>query len=157
QKGVLELRKSKWHRREAYALSNGLIDLLMLTGGGHIVEMRFRTESKLPTMNPYWIPHWKTMDPSQYRPSLHARHYGPPAVGRTVAALAGHNICLDYFGAPSDEEAKAGLCIHGEAPNLRWRKSGSHLRRQELSLTLATRLPIAQLGFQRQITMRAGE
>ena len=26
----------------------------------------------------------------------------------------GHNLCLDIFGGPSDEEAAAGMTAHGE-------------------------------------------
>ena len=33
---------------------------------------------------------------------------------RLLAGIMGHNLCLDIFGPPSDEEALAGLTAHGE-------------------------------------------
>src|SRR5262249_12911653 len=32
-----------------------------------------------------------------------------------LAGIMGHNLCLDIFGGPSDEEAAAGIPAHGEA------------------------------------------
>jgi len=33
----------------------------------------------------------------------------------------GHNLCLDLFGAPTPEEAAAGVVVHGEASILPWK------------------------------------
>jgi hypothetical protein len=74
-----------------------------------------------------------------------------------LSGISGHNICLDYFGPPSEEEAAQGLSTHGEAPSLKWRKSGGRLRAGQISLTLSVRLPEAGLHFIREIGMRAGE
>jgi hypothetical protein len=143
--------KTKWQGREAYRLCNDLVELITLTGGGHIAEFRFARQSGLPTLNPLWIPNWKTIEPYRYRPKLHAARYGPPTTGKLISGIVGHNPCLDYFGPPSDEEAAQGLSIHGEAPSAQWRKAQAHVTSRRMALTLAVRLPVAGLQFSRAI------
>jgi len=149
--------KTRWQGREAYTLSNGLLQMVNLTGGGHIAELRFAHGSGFPTLNPLWIPNWKGMEPFQYRAKAHAKRYGPILEAKLLSGIAGHNICLDYFGPPSEEEAAQGLSTHGEAPSLKWRKSSARLTARQLSLTLSVHLPEAGLQFSREIEMRAGE
>jgi hypothetical protein len=153
----LKCSKTKWQGREAYTLSNGLIQMVNLTGGGHIAELRFAEGSGLPTVNPLWAPPWKSMEPFHYNARSHARRYGPLTEGKLLSGIAGHNICLDYFGPPSEAESAQGLSTHGEAPSLKWRKSAERLRGGQLSATLSVRLPEAGLEFNREIGMRAGE
>jgi hypothetical protein len=43
------------------------------------------------------------------------RDTAPDRRPQLLAGLMGHNLCLDIFGGPSDEEAAAGLSVHGEA------------------------------------------
>jgi hypothetical protein len=149
--------KTQWQGREAYTLSNGLLQMVNLTGGGHIAELRFTDGSGLPTLNPLWIPNWKGIEPFQYRAKAHAKRYGPTKEGKLLSGIAGHNICLDYFGPPSEEEAAQGLSTHGEALSLRWRRTSARLRAGQLSLTFSVHLPEAGLQFSREIGMRAGE
>jgi hypothetical protein len=154
---ALVCRPSSWRGRQAFVLENDLIRLITLTGGGHIAEFRFRDASGLSTMNPLWIAPWKTIEPYRYREKAHAAGYGTPVVGRMISGIVGHNVCLDYFGGPSEEEARQGLSIHGEAPSLRWRKVGARVSRHEVELELAVRLPAARLRFRRRIKIRRGE
>ena len=149
--------KTRWQGREAYTLSNGLIQMVNLTGGGHIAEIRFADGVGLPTLNPLWTPPWKSIEPFQYSARSHAKRYGPLTEGKLLSGIAGHNICLDYFGPPSEEETAQGLSTHGEAPSLKWRKTSERLRAGQLSLTLSVRLPEAGLEFSREIGMRASE
>ena len=149
--------KTQWQGREAYTLSNGLLQMVNLTGGGHIAELRFADGSGFPTLNPLWIPNWKGIEPFQYRAKAHAKRYGPMLEGKLLSGIAGHNLCLDYFGPPSEAEAAQGLSTHGEAPSLRWRKTSGRLTARQSSLTLSVRLPEAGLEFSREIEMRAGE
>ena len=37
-----------------------------------------------------------------------AATYGGGSDARLLAGIMGHNLCLDIFGPPSDEEAQAG-------------------------------------------------
>jgi hypothetical protein len=149
--------RTLWQGREAYELGNGLIRLLTLTGGGHVAAFRFEPSSGLPALSPLWVPPWRTIDPDRYREAVHAVKYGPPLEGKLLSGLAGHNICLDYFGSPSSEEVKHGLSQHGEAPNSRWRKTNSHAGSRRAELTLDVNLPIAGLAFTRTISLRAKE
>ncbi|HLY62270.1 MAG TPA: hypothetical protein VKV95_16130 [Terriglobia bacterium] len=153
----LDCRRAIWRNREAFYLNNDLIQLVSLTGGGHIAELRFTDASGLPSVNPLWIPPWKTIDPFQYRPSIHARLYGSLEAGRLLSGIVGHNICLDHFGPPSEEEAANGLSAHGEAPNLKWRRSNSHLTSRRVRLKFSVRLPEAGLAFTRELELCKGE
>lgn len=149
--------KGKWQGREAYTMSNGLVELVSLTGGGHIAEFRFTRASGSPTLNPLWVPPWKTMEPFKYRPEVHSSRYGPPITGRMISGIVGHNICLDFFGVPSEEEAAHGLSIHGEAPSAKWKKTQLRVGGGLVGLTLSVRLPVAGLRFERRISLRRGE
>src|SRR6266404_4385106 len=132
----LSCKLSSWQGRQAFVLENDLIRLITLTGGGHIAEFQFQGSSGFSTLNPLWIPPWKTIEPYQYRENAHTALYGPPVTGKLISGIAGHSLCLDYFGAPSEGEAKLGLSIHGEAPNLQWRKVRARVSRQEVALDL---------------------
>ena len=149
--------KTRWQGREAYTLSNGLLQMVNLTGGGHIAELRFADGSGFPTLNPLWIPNWKGMEPFRYRSKAHAKRYGPILEAKLLSGIAGHNICLDFFGPPSEEEAAQGLSTHGEAPCVKWRKSNERRTARKLSLTLSVHLPEAGLQFSRAIEMQVGE
>jgi hypothetical protein len=149
--------KTKWQGREAYTITNGLIQMVNLTGGGHIAQLCFSEGNGFPTLNPLWAAPWKSIEPFQYSARSHAKRYGPLTEGKLLSGIAGHNICLDYFGPPSEAEAAQGLSTHGEAPSLKWRKSAERLRGGQLSIALSVRLPEAGLELNREIAMRAGE
>src|SRR5262249_36900253 len=149
--------KTKWNGREAFVLRNDLAQLVTLPGGGHIAEFQFTPASGLPAVNPLWVPKWKSIEPRQYRAKKHTAAYGTLNEGKLLSGIAGHNICLDYFGPPSAAEAAQGLSTHGEAPSETWRKSRVRVTSQEVSLTLSVRLPVADLKFSREIRMRRGE
>lgn len=149
--------KTSWQGRQAYTLGNDLVRLVSLTGGGHVAEFCFVESCGFPVLNPLWIPPWKTMEPYQYREKLHGRRYGPPITGKAICGLVGHNLCLDYFGPPSDEEVQQGLSIHGEAPSSKWQKSKARVAPEYAVLGLSVRLPVAGLHFSREIKIRRGE
>jgi len=79
---VVAALEEKWRGREALVLANDIVRLVTLTGGGHIAEFRFREQSGLPTLNPFWVPPWKTIEPYRYRSKRHLSRYGSPATGR---------------------------------------------------------------------------
>lgn len=156
-KKQLACSKTQWNGRAAYTLHNDQVQLVTLPGGGHIAEFQFLPGSGLPVMNPFWVPAWKSIEPYEYRAEKHSTIYGPSNEGKLLSGIAGHNICLDYFGPPSEEEAAQGLSTHGEAPSAKWQKTRLRATSQEVSLTLAVRLPVAGLRFSRQISLRRGE
>jgi hypothetical protein len=157
KKADLQVQKSKWRERESYVLSNDLIRLVTLTGGGHVAEFRFEKSSGNSILNPLWVPPWKTIDSHKYDPRKHASEYGSPMEGKLLSGITGHNICLDYFGSPSQEEAELGLTQHGEAASSKWKIVGRHTGAAAASVKLAVPLPAAGLQFTREITMRRGE
>jgi hypothetical protein len=112
-----------WQGRNAFQLGNDLVRLITLTGGGHIAEFRFAEDTGFPSLNPLWVPPWPTIEPYTYREKIHASQYGSITEGKLLSGIVGHNICLDYFGSPSPQEAKGGLSQHGEAPNVKWHKN----------------------------------
>src|SRR5579872_2438014 len=144
----------KWRGRNGYTLSNSVVRLTTLTGGGHIVEVHFEEQ---PLVSPLWIPPWKTIEPQSYREKVHKPKYGTVTEGKLLSGLVGHNICLDYFGSPSAEEAQHGLSQHGEAPWSKWRKSSMSLSQAKVALEMSVRLPVCGLRFSRKIELRKGE
>jgi hypothetical protein len=148
------ISKGKWRGRESFTLSNGSLRLVTLTGGGHIAELNYAEES---SVSPLWIPPWTTIEPHSYRERRHGADYGTITEGKLLSGLTGHNICLDYFGSPSAEESKQGLSQHGEAPSSLWIPARRRISDSEATLALRTRLPVARLDFEREITLRDGE
>jgi hypothetical protein len=143
-----------WNGRKGYVLGNSVVRMTTLTGGGHISD--FRLEQS-PVVNPLWTPPWKTIDPQSYREKIHASKYGTITEGKLLSGIVGHNICLDYFGSPSTEEAQFGLSQHGEAPSSRWRKAAGAVTQQRVALTLEVNLPVAGLKVSRIIELRKDE
>src|SRR5271156_198257 len=103
--------KTRWHGRSAVRLANGAIELTAVTGGGAIADLRMANGSAEHRQNVLWEAPWPSLDPDRYRPRVHNRTYGPEFVGKFLASFTGHALCLDYFGAPSEAEAKQGLCL----------------------------------------------
>ncbi len=150
-RNALSISKVTWHGRAAYALQNGAVRLVTLAGGGHIAE--FSLARGGPKISPLWVAPWETIEPYTYRSSRHASRYGSITEGKLLSGLAGHSICLDYFGSPSAEEAQQGLSQHGEAPTAQWIPRRPRVTESEAILTLFTRLPAARLQFEREITV----
>jgi hypothetical protein len=96
-------------------------------------------------------PTWRSLEPSAYDFRLYPE-YGSDPETKLVAGLLGHNICLDLFGAPSPEEAAAGMPVHGEAPVALY-----EIRGDDNSLTMHVVLEKAQLRFERCISLVSDE
>ena len=120
-----------------------MIRLVTLTGGAHIAEFRFREESGLSKINPLWNPLWKGIEPYHYREDVHAAQYSAPPTGQLLSGIAGHNLCLEYFGGPSKEEAEQGLPIHGEAGISLWQNVRAEAKGPEAILEMSVKLPAA--------------
>ena len=91
------------------------------------------------------------------RKRLTSETYGTLTEGKLLSGIVGHNICLDYFGSPSVEEAKLGLSQHGEAPWSKWTKIHLWQTQQKLLLEMSVQLPVAGLRFSREIELRRDE
>jgi hypothetical protein len=149
--------KTRWRGRSAVRLGNGAIELTALTGGGAIADLRVANGSAEQRQNVLWDAPWPSLDPDRYRPRVHNRTYGPEFVGKFLASFTGHALCLDYFGAPSEAEAKQGLCLHGEASVNRWKVVRQAQSKTAASILMEVKLPAAGLKFRRELRVRRDE
>jgi hypothetical protein len=134
--------------RRAATIENDNVRVTVLEEGGHIAEML----DKRSGINPLWTPPWKSIEPSTYSPSRHPE-YGTSSEAALLAGLMGHNLCVDIFGGPSDEEAAAGLTPHGEASIVRYELDVDATGR---SMAMRALLPLAQLRVDRRLDVRDG-
>jgi hypothetical protein len=150
-------KAATWNGRKAYTLGNNVVRLTTLTGGGHIAEFQLTNSDGSHSVSPLWVPPWKSIEPHEYNEKRHKREYGTITEGKLLSGIVGHNICLDYFGSPSVEEAKLGMSQHGEAPWSKWTRSRVTQTQQKLALEMSVRLPVAGLRFSREIELRKDE
>ena len=77
------------------------------------------------------------------------RSFGRGSDARLLAGIMGHNLCLDIFGGPSDEEEAAGLTAHGEGSVAPYDivESGS-------ALCMRAEFPLACIRFERRLELR---
>jgi hypothetical protein len=126
-------------------MENDFLRVTVLEEGGHIAEVF----DKRAGVSPLWIPHWRSVEPSNFGDAQHSQ-FGTGPDAKLLAGIMGHNLCLDLFGGPSQHEALAGLTVHGEASVDRYNITESQ---NELSLQLV--LPLAQLKFSRTLQLHA--
>ena len=140
----MDLQAHRYHGRRASSVENEHLRVTVLHEGGHIAEIF----DKAAAVNPLWTPPWPTIEPSTYGRS-HDATYGGGSDGPLLAGIMGHNLCLDIFGPPSDEEARAGLTAHGEGSIAPY-EVAVHAG----GLVARAHFPIAGLDFARHITLR---
>src|SRR5829696_5430341 len=134
---------ASYRGRRAVSIENGALRVTVLEEGGHIAEIT----DKATGVNPLWTPAWPSIEPSTYDAATHAV-YGGGVDAPLLAGLMGHNVCLDIFGGPSDEEARAGLPVHGGVSTARF-----EIDCRASSLTMRAALPQAHLTFERRIDL----
>ena len=134
---------SSYRGRRAVTIENETLRVTVLEEGGHVAEIA----DKATGVNPLWTPGWPSIEPSTYDSAAHAI-YGEGVDAPLLAGIMGHNLCLDIFGGPSEEEARAGLPVHGEVSTARF-----DLATTAASLTMRAQLPQAQLRFERRIDL----
>jgi hypothetical protein len=132
------------HGRRSAVLENSNLRITVLQEGGHIAEIFHKRAG----VNPLWSPPWPTIEPSTFDRE-HEATYGTGSEARLLAGIMGHNLCLDIFGPPSDDEAHAGLTVHGEGSIVPY-----ELTAAGETLVARARLPIAGLEFSRRIILR---
>jgi hypothetical protein len=137
----------RFRGRRAAAIENERLRVTVLEGGGHIAEIL----DKQTGVSPLWIPNWDTIEPDDYDATRHPQ-YGGGADASLLAGIMGHNLCLDIFGGPSDEEAAAGFPAHGETSIARFTIDARADR-----LRMDTVLTNAQLRVSREIALVADE
>ena len=130
--------------RRAATIENADLRVTVLQEGGHIAEIF----DKATGVNPLWTPAWPTIEPSTFH-LADTKTYGEGGDAPLLAGIMGHNLCLDIFGPPSEEEAKTGLTPHGEGSVAPYELSTSG----ETLVARAT-FPIAGLTLERSIALR---
>src|SRR5688500_1140648 len=135
--------KTSYRDRQAARLENDQLRVTVLEEGGHIAEIA----DKATGVNPLWTPAWPSIEPSAYDPARHPE-YGGGVDAPLLAGIMGHNVCLDIFGGPSADEARAGLPVHGEVSTAPF-----DVERKDDSLVMRALLPQAQLRFKRRIEL----
>jgi hypothetical protein len=133
-----------YRSRRAASIENDELRVTVLEEGGHIAEV----QDKRTGVNPLWTPPWPSVEPSTYRAASHPA-YGTNVDAKLLAGLMGHNVCLDIFGGPSDDEARAGLTPHGEASVAPY-----DLEATGDVLSMRAGLPLADLRFDRRVELR---
>lgn len=136
----------RWHGRDATRLTNGLIELTVLSTGGHFADLRFISEVGPRSQNVLWEAPWVV--------AATGSNYAHE-VSQT-AGFTGHALCLDYFGPPSANESAAGLPIHGEAGAQHW-EAHTVEGDENTSCLWRVKLPVAQLTFERTACIEEGE
>ncbi len=132
-----------YRNRRAVQIANDLIRVTATVEGGHVAEILHKSTG----VNPLWTPPWKSIEPSRYDRAKYPE-YGSDTEAQLLAGILGHNICLDTFGAPSPEEAAAGMPVHGEAPVAPYEILGG-----VDWINVGTTLSKAQLRFERRISL----
>jgi hypothetical protein len=133
----------RYHNRRAVQIENDDVRVTVTVEGGHIAEILHKPSG----VNPLWTPPWPSIEPSTYDRGKHPE-YGSDSESKLLSGIMGHNLCLAVFGPPSPEEAAAGLTVHGEASIEPY-----EIRASGHELTAQTRLPAAQLAFERRIRL----
>jgi hypothetical protein len=133
----------RYHGRRAASLENDAVRITVLEGGGHIAEVL----DKKTGVNPLWMPPWPSIEPGAYDPDDHPA-YGSGADASLLAGIMGHNLCLDIFGGPSADEAKAGLPAHGETST-----AAFEIQRTDDQLVLSATLPLSGLFVERELVL----
>jgi hypothetical protein len=141
QSGPIE--EVQFHGRRAVMAENDTIRVTVTVEGGHVAEVLHKATG----VNPLWIPHWPSIEPSGYDPASHPE-YGAVDEARLLAGIMGHSLCLDTFGTPSEAEVAAGMPIHGEAPVAVYESS-----RDAGAITQEALLDRAQMKFRRRISI----
>jgi hypothetical protein len=138
-----------YHGRKVWTLQNGKMTVLIAPGGGHIASVTLNS-GRGAGLNPLWLPPWQSTEPGNWARS--GGKYGDKPGAQLLSSILGHNLCLDFFGAPSNPEIAAGIPVHGEAPTLNWVATGKTMN----SVTYATTLPNAQMKVTRTVTLTPG-
>jgi len=135
-----------YRNRRAFTLANDRIAVTVTVEGGHIASLL----DKKSGANPLWSPKWKSIEPSQYSQQKHPE-YGSGPESKLLAGILGHNLCLDLFGGPSEEEAAAGMTVHGESSVAPYA-----ITEQPDALIQRSVFPQANLRFERELRVTQG-
>ncbi len=156
--GQAKFHLENFHGRQGYVLENEKFRVTALRGGGHLAEIRFKSEDAKKSVNPMRVPHYQTIEPYQYVPSKHDALYSDSPHRWLSSGYMGHLLCFPSFGPPSsDDEVRNHLGNHGEAPIVEWKQHRVDYPPGEVKLWYSAELPKTQFRVERAVTVRAKE
>jgi hypothetical protein len=150
----VSIHTEKLHGRDAFTLTNGLLSVSVLPGGGFIADVHLVSRDPAVSLSPLRLPEYQTMDPYRFDLKLDGAKYGTGIQRRLMSGYMGHFTCFPQFGASRAEFAATGYGQHGELIISKWRRFSSSSPRE---LRMAAHLPLNQYDFERGITMLPGE
>ena len=150
------IREETFSGRQAWVLANGWMRVSLLSGGGHIAEVRLLSDDPKKNLNPMRVPHYPTIEPYEYDPARDDAVYGATPHRWLSSGYMGHLLCFPMYGPPSADEARAGLGNHGEAPIVRWRKIKDEVNTDGVTLWYGADLPKTQYRVERAVTLPRG-
>ena len=145
-----------FHGRRAWVLANGWMRVSLLAGGGHIAEVRLMSDDPKKNLNPMRVPHYATIEPYLYDDARDNPVYGDTPHRWLSSGYMGHLLCFPIYGPPSEEEARAGVGNHGEAPIVEWKKIDVRTDSDGVTFRYGADLPKTQYRVERAVTMGRG-
>ena len=150
------LTEEAFHGRRAWVLSNGWMRVSLLAGGGHIAEVRLLSDDPRKNLNPMRVPHYPTIEPYAYDDARDNPIYGDTPHRWLSSGYMGHLLCFPIYGPPSEDEARAGLGNHGEAPIVEWKKIDVRSDSDGITFRYGADLPKTQYRVERSVTLPRG-
>jgi hypothetical protein len=139
---LLPAETADFDGRPAIVLRNDKLELTILVRGATLANLVLRDSAE--KLSPYW------------NTDRALRAAGSSLA--TPAGALGHFLCLDGFGAPSEEERTAGMPFHGEASGRQFETVAESGRvNSASSVKLRAHLPLAQEDITRTMTLLDGE
>lgn len=151
--GQVSVIKSEFNGRTSYALQNNSMRVTMLAGGAYIAEARLISTQGEESVNPMFMPHYKTIDPHTYTPESHQDLYGLGRNAKLMAGYMGHYLCFPYFGgAISKFEEELGYSTHGEAYTVGYKVEEKMIDGSAV-VTASADLPLSEYSISRSLTL----
>ncbi len=137
----IRVAESRWRDADAWVLTGRELEVVVTKIGGHIASVTTPGDD----LNPLWQPPWPAAAPAEAASQPEVYGEGPEAP--LLAAIVGHNLCLDRFGPSWPGESRP---VHGEAGVVAWRFDG---RSTADRIVLDADLPEAVLRVSRSFEM----
>lgn len=142
---AVTVEQARWRGVDAWTLRGAKIEAVVTCTGAHLAAIRTPGDE----LNPLWQPPWPAAAPRSG--TAHPEVYGEGPEASLLAAIVGHNLCIDRFGPPWPGERRP---VHGEAGVVAWTcatAAGGE------SVDLHAELPEAALRVTRRFRMDAEE
>ncbi len=141
----IEISSTAWRGMDAWALAGPELRLTVMRIGGHLASLTAAGDD----LDPLWQPPWPAAAPESAASRQDIYGGGPEA--SLLAAIVGHNLCIDRFGPPWPDESKP---VHGEAGVVAWNQSAESTSHR---VVLAADLPEARLRVSRAFEFHHGD